>query len=108
MRIGVVGTGLGGATAAYALVMRGIGREIIPVDKNETRAQAEADDILHAVPFAHALQGRQGSYRDLVGSQIVILSAGANQQPGETRPRVLETREGIISEQRRLSMQAVL
>ncbi len=65
MKIGIVGSGLVGATAAYALVMRGIGREIVLVDKNEERAKAEADDIRHAVPFAHPLEVRAGQYQDL-------------------------------------------
>ena len=67
MKVGVVGSGLVGATAAYALVMRGVGREIVLVDKNEGRAAAEADDIRHAVPFAHPLEVRSGSYADLAG-----------------------------------------
>ncbi len=45
MKVGVVGSGLVGATAAYALVMRGVGREIVLIDKDSDRAQAEADDI---------------------------------------------------------------
>lgn len=98
MRIGIVGAGFVGATTAYAFVMRGIGREIILVDKNEMRAQAEADDVLHAVPFAHALQVRRGSYRDLAGSQVVILSAGVNQQPGETRLQLLERNATVFRE----------
>ena len=56
-----------GATAAYALVMRGVGREIVLVDKNEARAVAEADDIRHAVPFAHPLEVRAGGYPDQRG-----------------------------------------
>ena len=67
MKVGVVGSGMVGATAAYALVMRGVGREIVLVDKNEARAAAEADDIRHAVPFAHALDVRAGGYADLAG-----------------------------------------
>src|SRR5437660_7904 len=60
MKVGIVGAGLVGATAAYALVVRGVGREIVLVDKNSARANAEADDIRHAVPFAHPLEVRAG------------------------------------------------
>jgi L-lactate dehydrogenase len=89
MKIGVVGTGLVGATAAYALVMRGIGSEIVLVDKNAVRAQAEADDIFHAVPFAYPLRVRAGGYADLAGCGVVILAAGVSQRPGETRLELL-------------------
>ena len=76
MKVGIVGSGLVGATAAYALVMRGIGREIVLVDKNEGRAAAEADDIRHAVPFAHPLEVRSGGYADLAGCRAVVLCGG--------------------------------
>lgn len=55
MKVGIVGSGLVGSTAAYALVMRGVGSEIVLVDVNKKRAKAEADDIMHAVPFANPL-----------------------------------------------------
>jgi len=90
MKIGIVGSGFVGATAAYALIMRGIGREIVLVDLNAARAQAEADDLFHAVPFAHAMDVRAGEYADLAGCRLVILTAGVNQQPGETRLQLLE------------------
>ena len=51
MKIGIVGTGYVGSTAAFALVMQGVGREVVLVDLNIERAQAEADDIFHAVPL---------------------------------------------------------
>ncbi|GAB4552660.1 MAG: L-lactate dehydrogenase [Anaerolineae bacterium] len=98
MKIGVVGAGFVGATAAYALVMRGIGSEIVLIDKSEARAQAEADDIFHAVPFAHQVRVSAGSYRDLEGAQIVILAAGVNQQPGETRLQLLGRNASIFHE----------
>ena len=62
MKVGIVGSGFVGATAGYALVMQGVGREIVLVDKNRARAEAEADDIRHAVPFAHPLDVRAGDY----------------------------------------------
>jgi len=90
MKIGIVGSGFVGSTAAYALVMRGIGREIVLVDQDEKRAKAEADDIFHAVPFANSLNVRAGTYADLKGASVVIMAAGVNQKPGETRMQLLE------------------
>jgi len=98
MKIGIVGSGFVGATAAYALVMRGVGREIILVDANKQRAAAEADDIAHAVPFANALEVHDGEYADLQGARVVILAAGANQKPGETRLQLLERNAKIFGE----------
>jgi L-lactate dehydrogenase len=98
MKIGIVGSGFVGATAAYAMVMQGIGREIVLIDKNTHRAQAEADDILHAVPFAHPLRVRAGDYTDLKNARVVIISAGANQQQGETRLHLLERNAAIFRE----------
>jgi len=78
--------------------MRGISREIILVDKNKARARAEADDILHAVPFAQPVWVSAGDYQDLADSQVVILSAGVNQQPGETRLHLLERNAAVFRE----------
>ncbi|MBN2084818.1 MAG: L-lactate dehydrogenase [Anaerolineales bacterium] len=98
MKIGIIGSGVVGSTAAYAMVMRGVGREIVLVDKNPQRAQAEADDILHAVPFAHQLQVRAGEYPDLDGCQVVIITAGTAQKPGETRMDLLARNAAIVAE----------
>lgn len=89
MKIGIVGSGLVGSTAAYALVMRGVGREIVLVDLSAERAQAEADDILHAVPFANPLEVHAGGYPDLNGCRVVVVTAGVNQRPGESRLELL-------------------
>jgi L-lactate dehydrogenase len=90
MKVGIVGSGLVGATAGFALVMQGVGREIVLVDKNAARAAAEADDIRHAVPFAHPLEVRAGDYEDLRGCRVVVLCAGVGQKPGETRLQLLQ------------------
>jgi len=96
MKVGVVGSGMVGATAAYALVMRGVGREIVLVDKNADRAAAEADDIRHAVPFAHALEVRAGNYADLAGCRAVVVCAGVGQKPGETRLELLKRNAAVF------------
>ncbi len=98
MRVGIVGAGLVGSTAAYALVMRGVGRRIVLVDRNQARARAEADDLLHAVPFAHPLEVVAGDYTDLAGARVVILTAGVGQRPGETRLALLARNAAVFRE----------
>ena len=98
MKVGVVGAGFVGSTSAYALVMRGVGSEIVLVDKNRSRAEAEADDIFHAVPFAHRVRVTAGDYSDLTGSRVVIIGAGVNQRVGETRIELL-TRNAVVFEE---------
>jgi L-lactate dehydrogenase len=96
VKVGVVGSGMVGSTAAYALVLRGVGREIVLVDMNKARAVAEADDIRHAVPFAHPLEVRAGNYEDLAGSRAVVVCAGVGQKPGETRLQLLKRNAAVF------------
>ena len=96
MKIGIVGCGFVGATAAYAMVMNGVGRELVLVDLNRKRAEAEAADILHAVPFAHNLNVHAGDYSDLAGARVVVMAAGVNQKPGETRIELLERNAAVF------------
>jgi L-lactate dehydrogenase len=98
MKIGIVGTGFVGSTAAFALIMRGVGREIVLIDMDAARASAEADDLFHAVPFANPLEVRAGTYADLAGCRVVILTAGVAQRPGETRLQLLERNAVVFRE----------
>lgn len=98
MKIGIVGCGMVGAASAFALVMRGVGREIVLVDANHARADAEADDIMHAVPFAHPLAVRAGGYADLAGCRAVVIAAGVAQRPGETRLQLLERNAAVLAD----------
>lgn len=97
-KIGIVGSGYVGSTAAYAMVMSDVGREIVMVDLNTKRALAEATDIRHAVPFAHPVDVHAGGYEDLAGARVVVITAGANQKPGETRLQLLERNAAVFSQ----------
>jgi L-lactate dehydrogenase len=85
-----------GSTSAYALLMRGVGREIVLVDLNRKRAEAEANDLYHAVPFAHPLTVRAGEYADLEGARVVIIAGGVAQKPGETRLQLLQRNSAVF------------
>lgn len=98
MKIGVVGCGMVGSTCAYALVMSGVGREIVLVDVNQARAEAEANDIFHAVPFARPMTVRPGGYADLAGARVVIVAGGVAQKPGETRLNLLHRNAEVFSQ----------
>ena len=96
MKIGIVGCGMVGSTSAFALVMSGVGREIVLVDLNHARAEAEANDIYHAVPFAHPLTVRAGEYADLEGARVVVIAGGVAQKPGETRLHLLQRNADVF------------
>jgi L-lactate dehydrogenase len=98
MKVGIVGCGFVGSTAAYAMVMQGVGRTVVLVDRNAKRAAAEADDIRHAIPFSHPLEVISGDFADLAGSRIVVLCAGVGQKLGETRLELLARNAAIFRE----------
>jgi L-lactate dehydrogenase len=98
MKIGIVGCGMVGSTSAYALVMSGVGREIVLVDVNPARAEAEANDIYHAVPFAHPLTVRAGDYSELRGARVVVIAGGVAQKPGETRLKLLQRNAAVYQQ----------
>jgi L-lactate dehydrogenase len=98
MKVGIVGVGAVGSTTAYALVMRGVGSEIVLVDIDKKRASAEAQDISHAVPFAHPARISAGDYPDLAGSRVVAIAAGTARKPGESRLELLSRNAGIFRE----------
>ena len=95
-KIGIVGAGMVGSASAFAMVMRGVGREIVLVDVNRARAEAEANDIFHAVPFANPLTVRAGDYADLEDACVVVIAGGVAQRPGETRLQLLQRNADVF------------
>ncbi|NCC21618.1 MAG: L-lactate dehydrogenase [Alphaproteobacteria bacterium] len=98
MKIGIVGCGNVGSASAYACVMRGVGTEIVLHDKFPEFAQAQAEDILHATPFASPVPVRAGGLEDLNNCGIIVISAGVGQKPGETRLDLLRRNADLFNE----------
>ena len=102
-RVVLVGTGFVGSSYAYSMLNQGICEEFVLVDLNEKKAEGEAMDLRHGLPFApHTTKIWKGSYADCKTADIVVLTAGANQKPGETRLDLVEKNtnifRGIISQ----------
>jgi L-lactate dehydrogenase len=97
-RIAVVGAGNVGSTFAFALVLSGLAAEIVLIDANRERADGEAMDLAHAVPFSRPARVWAGDYPDAAGAAITIIAAGTAQRPGETRLDLLRRNDAIFGE----------
>lgn len=95
-RIVIVGAGAVGADTAYTLFLRERATEIVLIDIDDRRARGEALDIQHGRALAGASRVRAGDYSDCAGADIVIITAGAAQEPGETRDALLERNAVIL------------
>lgn len=84
-KVGIVGCGFVGATIAYTLMSSGLFSEIVLIDIDEGKANGEAMDLNHCLPFLSPMQIYAGNYNNLEDASIVIVAAGANQKEGETR-----------------------
>jgi L-lactate dehydrogenase len=90
VRIAVVGAGNVGSTFAYSLVLSGLASEIVLIDADQARAEGQAMDLDHAVPFNQPVRVWAGGFEDCKGALVTMVSAGANQKPGEPRTDLLK------------------
>ncbi len=97
-RVAVVGLGNVGATLGYALLFSGLAAEIVLIDSNRAKAEGEAMDLNHAVPFADPTRIWAGHYADCAGAAVVVMAAGAAQHPGETRLDLVHRNADIFCE----------
>ena len=95
-KCGIIGCGNVGATTAYALMQTGWFSELILLDINTKKAQGEAADLRHGLPFHSPMSIYAGNYSDLADCGIIIITAGANQRPGETRMDLARTNAKIF------------
>ena len=81
----VIGCGFVGSSIAFTLMQSGIFSELVLIDANRDKAEGEAMDLSHGLPFTHPMDIRAGDYDDVADCALVIVTAGAGQKPGETR-----------------------
>ena len=84
-KVAVIGCGFVGSASAFALMQSGLFSEMVLLDSDTQKAEGEALDISHGTPFARPMKIYAGSYDDIVDAAIIVITAGANQKPGETR-----------------------
>lgn len=97
-KVGVVGTGMVGTSFAYALMQRSLATELVLIDIDHARAEGEAMDLNHGLPFVRPMRIYAGTYADLAGADLIVIAAGANQRPGETRLDLLGRNAAIFRE----------
>ena len=81
----MIGCGFVGSASAFALMQTGLFSEMVLIDADKKRAEGEAMDISHGVPFASPMKIYAGDYEDVGDATVIIITAGANQKPGESR-----------------------
>ena len=111
-KIGIIGCGFVGAATAYTLMQTRLFSEMVLIDNNMEKAEGEAEDISHGLLFSSPQKIYAGSYDDLTDASIIIITAGANQKPGETRldlvGKNVEIFKSIIPEITKRNMDAIL
>ena len=84
-KVVMIGCGFVGAACSFAIMLSGLFSEMVLIDADKSKAEGEALDISHGVPFAKPIKIYAGDYDDIKDASLVIITAGANQKPGETR-----------------------
>jgi len=97
-KVAIVGVGMVGSTFAYSLLLSGLAAEIVMIDANRQRAEGEAMDLNHAVPFAHPTRIFAGDYADCAGAALTVIAAGVGQKPGETRLELVKRNAAIFGQ----------
>ncbi len=95
-KVAIIGCGFVGSATAFALMQSGLFSEMVLVDVNHQKAEGEAMDISHGEAYARPMNIYAGNYDDIADAAIIIITAGANQKPGETRLDLVQKNVGIF------------
>lgn len=98
IKIAVIGTGFVGSTAAYTLLLRQRMSELVLIDINRDKAIGDVLDMNHGLPFIGGVKVWAGDYADCAGADIIVITAGAAQRPGETRLDLLKRNVAIMGD----------
>ncbi len=96
-KVAVVGCGFVGSASAFALMESGLFSEMVLIDVNKDKAEGEALDISHGLPFAKPMTIYAGDYKDAEDAAVVVVTAGAGQKPGETRLDLVKKNVAIFN-----------
>ena len=97
-KVVLVGTGMVGMSFAYAALNQNVCDELIMIDLNEKRAEGEPMDLNHGLAFSHSsMKIRCGGYGECADADIVVICAGANQKPTESRLQLLQKNAVVFS-----------
>jgi L-lactate dehydrogenase len=97
-KIVIIGAGKVGSTFAFSLMMSGLAREIVLIDKNESLAIGECMDLNHGMSFVHPTKIYAAGYEGCVDADIVVITAGANQKPDQTRTDLVQKNVAVFKE----------
>ena len=97
-KVVIIGAGFVGATTAYALMNNGIASEIVLIDIDHEKAEGEAMDLSHGASFVKPVNIRAGGYEECEDADLIIITAGANQKPGESRLDLVKRNTGIFKQ----------
>ncbi len=95
-KVGLIGAGMVGASFAYSLVQQGLANELVLVDVDTARAEGEVMDLNHGLPFVRPMKIIAGDYGDLADADVIVICAGANQRPGESRLDLLKKNSSVF------------
>ena len=95
-KVAVIGCGFVGSACAFALMQHGLYSDMVLIDANRARAEGEAEDIAHGLLFAKPMNIRAGDYADATDAAMAVVTAGANQKPGETRLDLVRRNSAIM------------
>lgn len=97
-KVSIIGAGNVGSSFAFALMIRGIAREIVIVDRNAEKAKGECMDLNHGMSFTHPTEIHSSGYEGCKDSDVVVITAGAKQKPGQRRTDLVQTNADIFKE----------